>query len=101
MGFRVPELAPSPFSLPRNSKLRVLLRVNCHAKRLELHPPIAGLSVDGVVTLERFEAVGQPCPGIEVVWRENLAWYNREIDLYMVEPTGLARAPDRKGKAEG
>ena len=59
------------------------------------------LGHDLVVTLQRFEAVGRPGQGFEVVWRKNLALNNREIDLYMVEPTGLDRTPDRKGKVEG
>src|SRR6266699_3392149 len=51
--------------------------------------PFKGLGDDLVMALKMMEALGQDFQGVEVVWGEHLALNDREVDLDLVEPTGV------------
>jgi len=51
--------------------------------------PFKRLSDGLIVTLEALETVGQDFQGVEIIWREHLSLNNREVDLDLVEPTGM------------
>src|SRR5437870_3103642 len=46
------------------------------------------------MALKTVEALGQHFQGVEVVWREHLSLNDREVDLDLIEPTGMDGAVD-------
>ena len=50
-----------------------------------------------IVALEGEETLFEFGQGSEVVWRENLSLDNGEIDLHLIEPTGVDRRVDENG----
>src|SRR6267154_1304192 len=68
--------------------------LNEFAQILARELPFKRFSDDLKVTLESLEAVSQHFQGVEVVGREHFSLNNREVDLDLMEPTGMDRAMD-------
>src|ERR1035437_347520 len=56
--------------------------------------PFEGFGDSLVVTFKAFEAVGQHFQGAKVVWGQHFALDDREVNLDLVEPTGMDGAMD-------
>jgi hypothetical protein len=56
--------------------------------------PFKGFGDKLVMTLETLEALGQHSQGVEVVLREHFSLNDRQVDLDLVEPTGVDGAMD-------